>query len=129
MVNGQEIPAEQLSEMKLTFSYSTFEAIDGDRKSSGKIKNENRESPMRLTFTIDKGDDVGRELKAIYERAGKELKIAISRSGEFPTEFSSSDSNQYALMTYTMVKKVRATTGRKKRPGLELLRSGDSSGS
>lgn len=109
-VSGQDIPTDQLSAMKLTFSYSTFNAVDGDRKSSGKIKNDNRENPKRLTFTIDQGDDSGRELKAIYKRTGKELKIVFSRGGEFPTELDSNESNQYVMMMYsTAMKKDNAT--------------------
>ena len=103
-INGQEISADQVNGMKLNFTYSNFTATAGDRKSSGKVKQETRQTPFKMTFTIEDGDDAGRELKAIYERAGTGLKIAFSRSGEYPTSFDSTPSNQYAVMNYAFVR-------------------------
>lgn len=106
-INGQDVPSEQIEGMQLSMTYAEFEATAGDRKSSGKLDNQNRQQPARLTFTIDSGEDAGRVLYAIYKRMGTELQIVFSRNEEYPSDFESTASNQYAVMNYEYIKTPR----------------------
>ena len=109
-INGKEYSAKQLGEMKLTMGYSDFKAVSAGRESSGSLETKRvRSAPSQMTFEINSGEDSGRVLKAIYKRKGTDLIVAFSPNGQFPAGFEDSSANQYAVMTYSYVRKNRRT--------------------
>lgn len=84
MKAGSSIPASALSSMTLMINGSQFEAKSGGLVSKGAIGANTLATPPQMEFTINEGSDQGRKVKAIYELAGGELKIAFSESDQYP---------------------------------------------
>ena len=84
----KSVPSSALSSMSLKINGSTFEAKSGGLVSNGAIGANTLASPPQMEFTINSGADKGRKVKAIYELANNQLKIAFSESGQYPSSMS-----------------------------------------
>ena len=118
-INGKKQSGKNIEGMQLKLGYTDFTATAGDRKSSGSVKitrgNRKEKTPDMVTMTIESGEDSGRVLKGIFKRKGRDLTVVFSPSQDFPTEFESTEANQYALMTYSYVKKSSFVTDAQRR--------------
>ena len=108
-IKGEPVSAEALGSMKLTLNQKDFTAMAGGKESSGALETErgDRTTPGKMTFSIDSGSDSGRELKAIFKRKGTNLIVAFSPDNNFPADFDSSAANNYAVMTYSFIKRKK----------------------
>jgi len=87
-MSGKAVPASALSSMSLKINGSTFEAKSGGLVSNGALGANTLASPPQMEFTISSGADKGRKVKAIYELANSELKIAFSEGDKYPSSMS-----------------------------------------
>lgn len=85
---GKAVPSSVLSSMSLMINGSVFEAKSGGFVSKGALGANTLAVPPQMEFTINDGADKGRKIKAIYEFAGRDLKIAFSESGQYPNSMS-----------------------------------------
>ena len=110
---GTAIATEALSAMSLKVTRGNFDAKSGESQSSGKVTFQSGSTPAQMTFTIQGGDDANREIKAIYQLNSTNLKIAFSKSGNYPTNFQTTKENNVLLLTYkNNSKKPVASAGR-----------------
>jgi uncharacterized protein (TIGR03067 family) len=99
-INGQTVPADVIGMMSLKISQDRFDAKSGDLMSQGKLMMGTGSSPAQIVFVIDGGNDTGREIRAIYSLVNQQLTIAFSQSGEFPTDYVSTETNRVLVMKY-----------------------------
>ena len=101
VVAGLDVPIEILASMKLKITGNQFDASSDGTTSKGMIKVESRgRGPTKAVFAIDTGDDAGRQINAIYQMAGRTLKIAFSQTADFPANFDSTEANKIVSLVY-----------------------------
>lgn len=100
LLHGKLIPDNVVQTMSLSLTEDTFMAKSGNLSSNGSFTNNDSTSPAQITFSINEGDDSGRELKGIWRMDGNSLRITFSENGSFPTSFDSSADNKYLTLNY-----------------------------
>ena len=99
-LNGQVVPADNIALMSLKIEQGRFDAKSGDLMSNGNLQVFDQVVPAQVVFSIDSGDDAGREIKAIYTLSGSQLTIVFSQTDEFPSDFVSTPTNRNLVMKY-----------------------------
>ena len=99
-MDGQTVPANALTSMKLTINSANFSAVSGSLTSSGTLGANSLASPAQLVFTIDNGADSGNKVNAIYKFNNDELTITFSKGGSFPSGFDSTAENKCLQLVY-----------------------------
>lgn len=100
LLYGKLIPDNVVQTMTLNLAEDTFTAKSGNLTSKGSLSSDDSTSPAQITFTINGGDDSGRELKGIWRMDGNSLRITFSEDSEYPTSFDSSADNKYLTLNY-----------------------------
>ena len=98
--NGEEIKAEDLRDVIITFTGERYELLVKDQRDAGTIKLDEKQNPKTMDSTDTEGDDVGKVTKAIYELKGDTLRVCYALDGgERPTEFKSKGDRPLLLIT------------------------------
>ena len=112
-VAGKFVPKNVSDSMLLKITGNKFEAKSGESSSQGMISViESARGKTKAVFKIENGDDVGREINAIFQMAAGSLQIAFSQDSEFPASFRSTADNKFVYMVYVDKKAQAAASQR-----------------
>jgi uncharacterized protein (TIGR03067 family) len=97
VANGEKLPDEARSNIKLKIKDNQYFLETGDQPSQGSFKLTERGNPRLMDATTQGGD----ELAAIYEISGDTFKVCYAVNGASrPTEFKSSEGSDHVLAVY-----------------------------
>jgi len=97
VANGEKLPDEARSNIKLKIKDNQYFLETGDRPSQGSFKLTERGNPRLMDATTQGGD----ELAAIYEISGDTFKVCYAVNGAArPTEFKSAEGSDHVLAIY-----------------------------
>lgn len=104
---GQNVPSSSLESMSLKFASNTFDAKSGSLTSGGIVALA-QEGTFQLNFTINRGADAGKTVRALYRLADGVLTITYSQDETYPANHSSTAANKYCMLMYRRGGRVAA---------------------
>jgi uncharacterized protein (TIGR03067 family) len=111
-LNGQPLPAEQLSVMRLLLFDESYLVKIGEARDEGKVKRNETVTPQVMEITGTAGPNAGRTLHAIYELNGDELQICYALQGDAPpSEFKAEAGSGQYLASYRRLQRVTGIGG------------------
>jgi uncharacterized protein (TIGR03067 family) len=100
-VDGQQVSAEQVKNLTITFRGDSFTVKDGDKViQAGTHKLDPTKTPKEVDSTVTEGEDKGMTRLGIYERKGDTMKACFAAPGKpRPTEFKTeANSGQFLVV-------------------------------
>jgi uncharacterized protein (TIGR03067 family) len=111
-LNGQELPAESLRNMRLLLAGESYTATVNGVRDSGTTKSDATANPPALEITGTEGPNAGRTMLAIYQLDGDKLTVCYDLQGAaHPTQFKAEAGSQYFLVTYRRMKRITGIGG------------------
>ncbi len=109
---GQDIPADQLKELKMQLIFDGekyTERIGGKVNEEGTIKIDTSKKPHTIDLNIRTGNDAGKLQVGIFEVKGDTLKLCLAIPGdkERPSEFTSPEGQTRANVVFERVKEKK----------------------
>ena len=96
---GQPVPGSSLETMSLKINGNNFDAKSGALNSGGTVSLV-QEANYRLNFTISRGADSGKTVRALYRLVEGSLTITYSQDAEYPITHASTQANKYCMLIY-----------------------------
>lgn len=111
-LNGQELPAESLRNMRLLLAGESYTATVNGVRDSGTTKSDITANPPVLEITGIEGPNAGRTMLAIYQLDSDKLTVCYDLQGVArPTDFKAEAGSQYFLVTYRRMKRITGIGG------------------
>jgi uncharacterized protein (TIGR03067 family) len=105
VVDGKEVPAEDVKAQQLTIKGNRYTLRIGKQSREGTLKLDSSKKPREVDIKSASGPNAGKVLKGIYELDGDTFKYCIAAPGkDRPTEFPSKPGTGQALAVNKRVK-------------------------
>lgn len=99
--------ADALKELKWTVVGDKYTFDTGNASEEGTIKIDAAKKPATIDLSITSGVDEGKSQPGIYKIDGDEITFCLARPGgtERPTEFTSTEKNDFILVKFKKIKR------------------------